>query len=212
MTLGVITRLLIQGGLGAIAAAVLPTFLVPQAVAQTQTSTVFQCQMDNGTPTTIAHSPTGPVPVIRWTSNYFDSSGWTPERRCAAVSERFQTYYSHQLLNFLTVGTMNGQNVICVAPGNQQPCSHLLFTLKPSENPHERLALLADVRTRASGPLLESAQTDAAPPETSAVEAPYYNIGQFLRSHSIAPAAPPAPSPSSAAPTNTSGTRPLWGQ
>ncbi len=212
MTLSTMTRFLIQGGLGAIATALVPAFLFPQAAAQAQTATVFQCQTDNGTPTTVARTPTGTVPIIRWTSNYFDDSGWTPERRCAAVSERFQTYYNHQLLNFLTVGVMNGQNVICVAPGNQQPCSHLLFTLKPSENPHERLALLADVRTRASGPLHESARIGATTLETATVETSYYNIGQFMRENGIAPAAPLAPPPSSAAPANPPSTPPLWGQ
>ncbi|GAB4341064.1 MAG: hypothetical protein Fur0042_02190 [Cyanophyceae cyanobacterium] len=211
MTLGMRTRLLIQSGLGAIATAVLPTLLFPQAAAaQAQTATTFQCQSENGIPTTVARTTAGTVPIIRWTSNYFDESGWTPERRCAAVSERFQTYYNHQLLNFLTVGVMNGQNVICVATANQQPCTHLLFTLKPSENPHERLQLLANVRVRASGPLLESARTDAPNLERAAAETPYYNIGEFLRSHGTTPAARPMLPTSSS--TNTPVPHPVWGE
>lgn len=116
----------------------------------------FSCALGSGTPTTMAKTKRGYVPVIRWTSEYFGASGWSPEARCAEVSDRFNSYYQKDTLNFLTTGRMNRQSVVCVANYNGGPCSGLLFTLKPGSNPGRTLQQLLSVRVGASGPLNES--------------------------------------------------------
>ena len=121
-------------------------------------NTTFFCDTSNGVPTTIAQTPRGKVPVIRWVSSHFSSSGYNPQRRCEEVSGRFQTYYSQGTLNFVTKGRMNGQNVVCVASTNGGPCNGLLFTLKPGENSSTVVQRLFDVRSGASGPLNESTE------------------------------------------------------
>lgn len=116
----------------------------------------FSCSLGNGTPTTMAKTKRGYVPVIRWTSEYFGASGWSPEARCAEVSDRFDSFYQNDTLNFLTTGRMNRQSVVCVANYKGGPCSGLLFTLKPGSNPGRTLQQLLSVRVGASGPLNES--------------------------------------------------------
>jgi len=149
--------------------------------------TTFVCGKSRGTPTTIAQTQQGNVSIIRWTSDYFEQSGWTPQRRCEAVSERFQTFYDKGTLKYLTTGRMNGYTVICVAERQGGPCGdRLLFTVKHHQEASKRLQLLERVRNRASGPLDESPGRE------------YFNIEEFLRT---APADPEA----SIAPVRSSG-------
>lgn len=116
----------------------------------------FSCSLGKGAPTTMAQTKRGYVPVIRWTSEYFGASGWSPEARCEEVSKRFEAYYKQGILNFLTTGRMNRQSVVCVADYKGGPCSGLLFTLKPGSNPGRTLQRLLAVRYTATGPLNES--------------------------------------------------------
>ena len=118
----------------------------------------FVCSASNGIPTTVAQTSRGKVAVIRWSSDYFSGSGWTPQKRCQEVSKKFQNYYQSGALNYLTTGIMNGQPVICIAKREGGGCSGLLFTLKRERNvtPAQKLQQLLAVRVRASGPLNES--------------------------------------------------------
>lgn len=117
----------------------------------------FSCAQTGGVPATMAKTRRGYVPVIKWSSEYFGASGWSPEARCQEVSKRFESYHRDGTLNFLTTGRMNRQSVVCVAQSQGGPCSGLLFTLKPGSNPGQTLQKLLDVRHRATGPLNESA-------------------------------------------------------
>ena len=116
----------------------------------------FNCSQVDGVPTTMAKTSRGMVPVIRWTSNYFSSSGYSPQSRCRAVSRKFETYHQNGTLNFLTTGTINRLPVICVAEVKGGACRGVLFTLKPGANAGRTLRQLLNVRDRASGPLNET--------------------------------------------------------
>lgn len=117
----------------------------------------FSCGTSNGVPTTLASTNDGrSVPMIRWTSNTFDAAGWTAERRCQEVSQRFETYRQQGRLAFVTTGRINGQPVICTAPRDRGPCDGLLYTLKPGQDPTLALRRLFDVRYKSRGPLNES--------------------------------------------------------
>ncbi len=129
---------------------------IGQVHAAERQSTNFVCGVSNGVPTTMAQTQRGNVPVIRWTSNNFSDSGWTPERRCQEVSSRFQTYHEDGSLNYLTTGVMNGMPVVCTTNQEGGTCQNLLFTLKEGANAGQTLRDLLQVRTHATGPLNQS--------------------------------------------------------
>ncbi len=117
----------------------------------------FYCGQASGAPATLAQTASGKsVPVIRWSSTTFNSSGWDQSRRCQVVSSRFEQFRQQGTLQYLTTGRMNGQSVICTALRNGGGCKGLLYTLKPGQNPTKTLADLLDVRTKALGPLNET--------------------------------------------------------
>ncbi|WP_299414786.1 COP23 domain-containing protein [Acaryochloris sp. IP29b_bin.148] len=119
----------------------------------------FSCGQTQGSPTTLAQTKRGQVPVIQWTSDYFSGSGWTPSARCQQVSDLFEHYYCQGTLNYLTTeqDAETRQNVVYVAPANQKRCIGTLFTLKPGSNPSQTLKQLLDLRVRATNkPLNET--------------------------------------------------------
>lgn len=126
-------------------------------------STQFVCGMSSttGLPTTYALTPRGPVPVVRWYSEYFSASGYTPERRCQEVAGRFSNLHSQGLLSSITTGYLNGQPVVCASRSGGCNSSNLLFTLKSGVDAAAAVQQLFDLqRGTASGPLYESSGDD----------------------------------------------------
>ncbi len=127
----------------------------------------------NGTPATMARTSKGnDVAVIQFKSQHFSDSGWTPERRCQEVSQRFDTLNSQGLLRqaFLTTGRKNGQNIICVAAEKGAPCisNGILFTLRPGSDPNKTLKDLTNWAKFQTGPLSETTSR------------PYYGLDEIL--------------------------------
>jgi len=117
----------------------------------------FVCGASGGVPSTNAVKTDGKqVPVIRWTSNVFDSAGWSPQRRCQEVSARFDQYLKEGRLTYLTTGRVNGVPVICTAQSRGGACDGLLYTLKPGQNATATLQNLLEIRVKARGPLNET--------------------------------------------------------
>ena len=142
--------------------------------AQAQ-SVNFFCGSDGVTPVTYATTARGNVPIVRWQSQHFSSSGYTPEQRCAEVSGRFQTYYNNSTLNFITTGIMNSQPVVCVSSANGGGCDGLLFTLRPTDNASQVVQQLFDIRAGAAGPINQSAAR------------PYVDVEQLLNERPVEP-------------------------
>lgn len=105
----------------------------------------YECMMGPGNvPTTYARMNGGTqnVPVIRWQSNYFRRSGYTPRNRCIEVSNRFQAFKRADQLRYLissyapsTTGTW--YPVICTTNDrDSNRCNGLLITLELGENPN----------------------------------------------------------------------------
>lgn len=95
----------------------------------------FWCDGSSGIPTTVyQNSQGGREPWIEWVSNYFSGSGYDPMSRCEEVSARLENYRRRRMLNFITVGRMNGQNVICSASLANSRCEGLIYTLKPGQD------------------------------------------------------------------------------
>lgn len=113
----------------------------------------FFCGNSDGIPTTMAITSRGPMPVIRWVSSLGDGE-YSPQARCQSVSERFQRYYEAGQLNYLTTGTENGADIICVTTDRGGDCTGTLFTLKPGSNPDQTLQHLFGVQDSV-GPLNE---------------------------------------------------------
>jgi hypothetical protein len=158
----------------------LTVILALHVPARAGAASSFFCGTSNSLPTTFARTERGDIPVIRWTSNYFADSGWTPERRCAEVSDRFQTYYQDGTLNYLTTGIINGLPVICTAEREDGPCENLLLTLKSGVNAGATLQELLAVRVGASGPM------DQSSPRV------YINMEEYLETTPIESVSEPA--------------------
>jgi len=119
----------------------------------------FTCGIRNGVPTTFAVMPNGrQIPMVRWVSDTFTGSGWSPQRRCEEVSARFTNLNEQGSLRYLTTGQLNGMNVICVSLTKGDRCSDLVYTLKPNQNPTATLRKLFSVRSLAVGPLNETGE------------------------------------------------------
>lgn len=181
--------------------------------AQAQTVNFF-CGSDGVNPVTYATTARGNVPIVRWQSQHFSSSGYTPQQRCAEVSGRFQTYYNNSTLNFITTGIMNSQSVVCVSSANGGGCDGLLFTLRPTDNASQVVQQLFDIRAGAAGPINQSASR------------PYVDVEQLLNERPVEPgteAIAPTPMPTTdstsdttisptpeAEPTTTTSGESLW--
>lgn len=152
----------------------------------------FSCGQNKGLPTTLAKTKRGLVPVIRWESDYFSGSGWTPEVRCQKVSSLFEQYYREGTLDYLTTARdkESKQNVVCVTPASSEKCIGVLFTLKQGSNPGRTLKKLMDLRVRAtSDPLNET------------LERVYVNMDDFLESSPVVSEnSPISPKPSASQP------------
>lgn len=151
----------------------LVTDIVP--VLANTTEGKFYCGRSKNTPTTMAKTSRGPVPVIRWVSTIGED--YTPENRCKIVSGKFQQFYTDGTLNYLTTGTVNQLPVICAAQSENGSCTGVLFTLKPNSDPGRTLKRLLSIRDRAPGEVLNESDAkiyvnmadflDKAPTETN---------------------------------------------
>lgn len=100
----------------------------------------FWCETSSEKPVTMYQNGLGQTePWIEWVSDYFSSSGWDPVTRCQEVSARLETYRRNRQLKFITIGTMNNQNVICTASQVGGACQGLIYTLKPKQDPETTL-------------------------------------------------------------------------
>jgi len=150
----------------------------PQAQPPQQgpSSGIF-CRLRNGIPTTVSLTRRGEVPIIKWTSGEFDASGWTPEKRCELVSQRFETFRASGQLQYLTTGRVAGQPVICAVVSDSSPCTpaDVLYTLKKGQDPSATLRRLLNVRRGVTGVMQETGTRV------------YLNFNQFIDERLAAP-------------------------
>lgn len=201
--------------LGAGAIAFVGATALPQP-GQAQTTFVCEFSSTTGLYTTYAQTPRGAVPVVRWYSHYFNSAGYTPERRCREVSGRFQNLHNQGQLLYITAGYLNGQPVICAGSGGGCNSGNLLFTLKAGSDAAAVLQQLFDIRVGASSsPLYQSSGGGGAP--TIDMNQYLNNAAVENRGGGASPAAPsqqapapsaPAPAPAPSAPAPNGGS--LW--
>ncbi len=117
---------------------------------------IYSCINQNGTPLTVVDTNRGRIELIVWESNYFRASGWTPNRRCQEVTQRFQRFSDENKLTYITTGQMKGYPVICVgkmSPPQGYSCMNdsLLITLQKGENSNQVLESLFKQATQVAG-------------------------------------------------------------
>ena len=126
-------------------------FLLP---SQAQTRNIYNCLKFRNEPITVVDTTRGRIQLIVWKSNFFASSGWPPNKRCQAVTQRFQKFSDNGTLRYIATGTMNRQPVICVAQkkpsGFKCRPDGLLITLQRNDNPNQVLRDLFDISSRIS--------------------------------------------------------------
>jgi len=111
--------------------------------SQAQDGQGFYCDTSRNNPVTVYENYRGDTePWIRWTSNYFRNAGYDSLTRCQEVSERLENYRRNRDLRFVTIGHLNGQNVICTANQFNGRCDGLILTLKPNEDPERAISNL----------------------------------------------------------------------
>lgn len=139
------------------------------ASAETKTSNTYYCAQLNSSWNTFVNTPRGRINLINWENAF--SPDWTPQKRCSAVSRRFQRFLDQGNLKFIRTGNINQQPVLCVANirGGSCPDDNVLVTLKPGTDPEEVLIRLVDFRRSVSGQTLTLSADDPG----------FYSGGEF---------------------------------
>ena len=94
----------------------------------------YDSESNASLPTTYAWTPKGKIAVVRWQTEDFTTSGFTPQQRCDSVSPRFQEAYENNSIGLITNGTMDNQPVICTSDAPGGDCNTLLMTLRPEDD------------------------------------------------------------------------------
>ncbi len=140
--------------------------------AQAQTPRGFKCDNSPTIPTTMYHNSQGSKePWIKWISEHFSNSNWTPLSRCQTVSERLEEYRLNGKLKYVTLGMQNNQQVICVANRDNGPCEGVVYTLRPGQ---DGIAALNNLFAWGSG------QENLDSNYESSTEVPYINVEEKL--------------------------------
>lgn len=187
-------------------------FTLSPAIAETSSPKFYCGKLDN-TPTTMAKTRRGPVPIISWVFDGFGEN-YKPEDRCQIVSAKFQAYYEDDSINFLRAAYLNKQPVICAAKSKGDRSCAVLFTLKPGSDPNRTLRQLLNIRDRTSNVILQ---------ESYVPTATEVDLNDFLENAPVAGAtaepapsttAPqesqPAPQPAPSAPSPPSNDKYIW--
>ncbi|MEL6438596.1 MAG: COP23 domain-containing protein [Cyanobacteria bacterium J06621_8] len=137
--------------------------------ASAQTNNTYYCAQLNGDWNTFVNTPRGRVNLIKWKIEF--GSEWTPQKRCVAVSQRFQKFLEQGNLKFIRTGNVNQQPVLCVANarGGSCPDENVLITLKQETDPEDILIRLVDFRRSVSGQTLTLSADDPG----------FYSDGEF---------------------------------
>ncbi|MEM7594338.1 MAG: COP23 domain-containing protein [Cyanobacteria bacterium P01_A01_bin.83] len=138
-------------------------------LAQTKIDNTYYCAQLNNSWNTFVNTPRGRVTLINWANQF--APDWTPQKRCSAVSQRFQNFLDQGNLKFIRTGNVNQQPVLCVANarGGSCPDDNVLITLKPGTDPEGVLIRLVDFRRSVSGQTLTLSADDPG----------FYSSGEF---------------------------------
>lgn len=148
------------------------TVVISYNSVQAETERGFKCDTSSRIPTTIYHTSQGvQEPWIKWVSEHFSGSNWTPLSRCQTVSKRLEEYRLNGKLKYVTLGMENNQQIICVANSDNGPCEGIIYTLRPGQ---DGIATLNNLFAWGSG------QENLESNYESSTIIPYINVGEKL--------------------------------
>ena len=93
----------------------------------------FACQTTNGQPTVMYFPDNQPNVAYPWAVPTAMGGGWSPERRCAEIARRLESYRPDGLVEMKT-GIENGLNTICVTT-DRYPSCRIVLTVPTGQDP-----------------------------------------------------------------------------
>jgi hypothetical protein len=114
----------------------------PSSTAQ-NTDTRFSCELVNGEYTVMYYPESQPQESYPWAIPSELGGGWTPQKRCDAITSRFEAYRQDGLLE-LTTGEENGYDTICVTTQLDPTDCRIVLTVPPGQDPQLTRDLIFD--------------------------------------------------------------------
>ena len=105
--------------------------------------TRFTCELVNGEYTVMYYPESQPNEGYPWAIPSELGGGWTPQRRCDAITARFEAYREDGLLE-LTTGEENGYDTICVTTQLDPTDCRIVLTVPPGQDPQLTRDLIFD--------------------------------------------------------------------
>ena len=105
--------------------------------------TRFTCELVNGEFTVMYSPESQPQEQYPWAIPSELGGGWTPEKRCNTITERFEAYRQDGLLE-LTTGVENGYDTICVTTQLDPTDCRIVLTVPPGQDPQLTRDLIFD--------------------------------------------------------------------
>ena len=105
--------------------------------------TRFTCERVDGEYTVMYYPESQPNQAYPWAIPSELGGGWTPQKRCDAITARFESYRQDGLLE-LTTGEENGYDTICVTTQVDPTDCRLVLTVPPGQDPQLTRDLIFD--------------------------------------------------------------------
>ncbi|MGL5940769.1 MAG: COP23 domain-containing protein [Waterburya sp.] len=105
--------------------------------------TRFSCELVNGEYTVMYYPESQPNQGYPWAIPSELGGGWTPEKRCDTITDRFESYRQDGLLE-LTTGVENGYDTICVTTQLDPTDCRIVLTVPPGQDPQLTRDLIFD--------------------------------------------------------------------
>ncbi|MEO1341436.1 MAG: COP23 domain-containing protein [Cyanobacteria bacterium J06635_13] len=115
----------------------------PPSSTTRNADTRFTCELVNGEYTVMYYPESQPNEGYPWAIPSELGGGWTPQRRCDAITSRFETYREDGLLE-LTTGEENGYDTICVTTQLDPTDCRIVLTVPPGQDPQLTRDLIFD--------------------------------------------------------------------
>jgi hypothetical protein len=111
-----------------------PTSEPEETSTETAQAPRFVCELYEGEYTVLYRPESQPGQVYPWAKPGQLGGGWTPERRCAAISARLEQYRPEGLVELRT-DIENGYNTVCATTEQSPGACSIVFTVPPGQDP-----------------------------------------------------------------------------
>ena len=120
-----------------------PGSVPPPPSTTRNADTRFTCELVNGEYTVMYYPESQPNQGNPWAIPSQLGGGWTPQKRCDAITARFESYRQDGLLE-LTTGSENGYDTICVTTKLDPTDCRIVLTVPPGQDPQLTRDLIFD--------------------------------------------------------------------